>query len=271
MSMQDKYQEARHALDDERRELLEQLQDWLETPMLALGFVWLALFVFEFVWGEGAAINTATIVIWVIFIGDFALKFALAPDKSDYLKSNWLTVVALLVPALRVFRIFRIVRLFSAARAVRGVRLFRVVSSLNRGMRALGKAMNRRGAAYVIALSVVVTLLGAAGMYALERDQPGSALPDYGSALWWTAMVMTTMGSDYFPQTVEGRVLCFLLALYAFAVFGYVTATLATYFVGRDAADKDAEVVGAEDIKMLRDEITSLRQEMREMLAANRR
>ena len=46
---------------------------------------------------------------------------------------------------------------------------------------------------------------------------------------------MTTMGSDYFPQTAEGRVLCFILAIYAFAVFGYVTATLATFFVGRQS------------------------------------
>jgi voltage-gated potassium channel len=28
---------------------------------------------------------------------------------------------------------------------------------------------------------------------------------DYGNALWWTAMVMTTIGSDYFPKTAEGR------------------------------------------------------------------
>ena len=32
----------------------------------------------------------------------------------------------------------------------------------------------------------------------------------------------------------EGRILCFILVLYAFSVFGYVTATLATFFVGRD-------------------------------------
>jgi len=28
------------------------------------------------------------------------------------------------------------------------------------------------------------------------------------------------------------------LALYAFAVFGYVTATLASFFIGRDAENK---------------------------------
>ena len=49
------------------------------------------------------------------------------------------------------------------------------------------------------------------------------------SAVWWTAMLLTTMGSEYWPRTPEGRVLCLLLALYAFAVFGYVTAAIAAY------------------------------------------
>jgi voltage-gated potassium channel len=41
---------------------------------------------------------------------------------------------------------------------------------------------------------------------------------------------MTAIGSDYFLKTASGRVLCFLLALCAIAVCGYLTATLATFF-----------------------------------------
>jgi hypothetical protein len=78
-----------------------------------------------------------------------------------------------------------------------------------------------------------VTVAGAAGMYAFEKELPGGGgLADYSTALWWTAMVMTTLGSEYWPRTVEGRVLCFLLSLYAFAVWGYITASLATFFLG---------------------------------------
>jgi voltage-gated potassium channel len=76
-------------------------------------------------------------------------------------------------------------------------------------------------------------------------------------------MMITTIGSEYFPKTAEGRVLCFILALYGFAVFGYVTATLATYFVGRDAGNAESEIIGAEDIKALRREIAQLRQEIK--------
>ncbi|HLL75254.1 MAG TPA: potassium channel family protein [Pyrinomonadaceae bacterium] len=254
--------DEKQAIRDERRQALSQLEDWMEMPMLVLGFVWLALMLWEYVWGISPLLETAVNVIWIIFILDFVVKFTLAPDKTDYLKANWLTLVALAVPALRVFRIFRVVRVLRAARAARGLRLVRVVTSLNRGMRALGASMGRRGFGYVAALTAIVTLAGAAGMYAFENGVEGG-LTTYGEALWWTAMIMTTMGSAYWPQTPEGRVLCFLLALYSFAVFGYVTATLATFFVGRDAGDERAEVAGAAQVERLREEVAALREELR--------
>ena len=250
-------------INDQRREVLQQLEDWLETPMLALGFIWLALLLVEFIWGLSPFLETVGVVIWVVFILDFSLKFFLAPDKSDYLKGNWLTALALFVPALRVFRIVRVFRVLRVARAARGVRLFRVLTSLNRGMRALGASMGRRGFGYVIALTMLVILAGAAGMYAFENNPGGNGLNSYGAALWWTAMLLTSLGSEYWPQTAEGRVLCFLLALYGFAVFGYVTATLATFFIGRDAESDEAEVAGANQIEELRAEIAALRGEIR--------
>ena len=253
-------------LDDERWAVLEQLEVWLETPMLVLGFVWLTLFVIELTGNLSPVLEFIGGAIWVVFILDFALKFALAPDKTNYLKANWLTALALVVPALRVFRIFRVLSIFRAARAARGLKLFRVLSSVNRGMRALGRTMRRRGVGYVIVLSAVVILLGAAGMYAFENDRPdGAGLKSYGDALWWTAMLLTSLGSEYWPQSAEGRMLCFLLALYGFAVFGYVTATIATFFVGRDAESEDAELAGAKSIDGLRVEIAALREEVRSL------
>lgn len=253
---------VRRRIKEERRSLLARLEDWLETPMLVLGFVWLALLVYELIWNLSPALELAATIIWIIFIVDFALKFLLAPDKTDYLKASWLTALSLLVPALRVFRIFRVFRVLRAARAVRGVRLFRVLTSLNRGMKSLGASFKRRGFGYVVALSVIVTFAGAGGMLAFENETEGG-IKTYGDALWWTAMMITTIGSEYFPKTAEGRVLCFVLALYGFAVFGYVTATLATYFVGRDAESSDSEMVGAADFNALRGEIALLREEIK--------
>ena len=92
------------------------------------------------------------------------------------------------------------------------------------------------------ALTLIVTLLGAAGLYAFERET-SAGYGTYSEALWRTAMVITTMGSAAEPQTPEGRTLFFLLALYSFTFFGYITATLASFFVGReDAAGTRASV-----------------------------
>ncbi|MBW4688559.1 MAG: ion transporter [Komarekiella atlantica HA4396-MV6] len=254
-------------LEKERSEVLQQLEDWLETPMLVLGFVWLALFIIEIIWGLNPLLQTVSITIWIIFILDFLLKLAIAPHKPSYIKSNWLTAISLLLPALRTFRIIRVVKILRTTRAVRGLQLLRVMTRANRGMRVLSASISRRGFGYVVTLTIIVTLLGAAGMYAFENEVPNeSGLHNYGNALWWTAMLMTTMGSEYWPKTPEGRVLCFFLALYAFAVFGYVTATLATFFIDRDADDDEAELAGAKSIQVLQGEIAALRREIQELL-----
>ncbi|WP_177217681.1 potassium channel family protein [Ectothiorhodospira mobilis] len=129
-------------------------------------------------------------------------------------------------------------------------------------MKALGASLSRRGFGYVIALTALVTFAVAAGMYAFETEASGGP-NSYGEALWWTAMIMTTMGSEYWPQTIEWRVLCVFLSLYAFGVFGYVIAALATFFVGRDADNSDAEVAGTKQLDAVRDEVSALRDEIR--------
>ena len=143
------------------------------------------------------------------------------------------------------------------------LRLFRLVSSLNRSTRALRATLGRRGFGYALVLTSLVTLAGAAGMYAFERDAPGGpGFRSYSEALWWTAMLMTTLGSEFWPATAEGRVLCFFLAVYAFAVFGYVTATVAAFFIGRNAAP-GVELPSADSVEALRREIETLREEIR--------
>jgi voltage-gated potassium channel len=104
-----------------------------------------------------------------------------------------------------------------------------------------------------------VLVLGAAGMYALEADETGGrGFDGYGDALWWTAMLLASLGTDYWPVSPEGRVLCFLIALYGLGVFGYITASFASFFVGRDAGAPDA-TAGASDLAALREEIALLR------------
>ena len=252
-------------LEGERWRLLRQLSRILEWPMTVLGFCWLALVIVDLTSGLSPFLSVVNVTIWALFLLQFVIEFTLAPRKGAYVRTNWLTALALVVPAFRLVRIVRVARLL---RATRGVRLIRVVGTANRGMRALGRVMGRRGLGYALALTLLVNLVGAAGIYAFERDVAGSSIDGFGTALWWTAMTLTTMGSDYFPRSAEGRLLGLLLAVYGFAVFGYVTAALASLFIARDAELGEGEVAGAAQIEGLRAEVAALSHRLDRLLEA---
>ncbi len=252
--------------EDQRWEVLHDLEDWLERPVQWLGLVWLALLVVELVWGLSSLLSGLVWAIWVLFVADFTLRLALAPHKLPFLKNNWLTVISLVVPALRVFAIFKAVRLLKLSQTIRGAQLVRVVSSVNRSMNTLRAYLVTHRMGYILALTTLVVLAGSAGMWTLESAYAvKGGFANFGEAFWWTAMIITTMGSAYWPQTLEGRVLAFLLSAYALSIFGYITAFLATYFIGRDANAKQAATSRNDAaIAELTAQIEALRKELRE-------
>ncbi len=261
-------------LTQQRGRLVNQVAALLDTPMTVLAFVWLALLVIDLTRGLSGWLATLSNVIWVVFIAHFLLELAIAPHKWHYLKRNWLTALALFLPALRVLRVFRAFRVLRAARAVRSAGVLRLITSLNRGAGALRRALRKRGFGYVVALTAIVTFAGAAGMYSFENPQAlraegaeGVGLRSYGEAVWWTAMTMTTMGADYFPKTAEGRLLGWLLAVYAFAIFGYITATIASYFIGPPEKKGPA---AADELTALRAEVAGLRAQLGDLTASVR-
>ena len=244
-----------------RVSFLRQWDAWLDTPLLVLGAAWLILLVIELTYGLSPGLELAGTLIWIVFLGDFMVRLGFAPKKLEYLRRNWLSGLALLLPALRLLRLGRVWRVARLARASRSLRLAKVLGSLNRGLRALRRTLRRRGFSYVVLSTILVNILGAAGMYAFERSIAGAAgLPDYTTALWWTAMLLTTVGSDYWPHTPEGRLLCLLLSVYAVAIFGYLAALLASFFIGRDAAEERT----ATSLRAVQQELARLRRQLGE-------
>ena len=244
---------------DRRWRTLDQLDDWLRIPMLLLSVAWLLIVVIELTAGESRLLETAGTAIWIIFIIEFAIRLTLAPDKSEFFKREWLTIIALIVPALRLVRVLAV---FRAARALRGFRLVRIVGTANRSMNALRSMLHRRQFGYVALLTLLVVTLGAAGMFNFESaDEVDGGFRSYWHALWWTGMLVASIGTSFWPVTIEGRMLSTLLALYGLAVFGYITATFASFFIGRDA--EELPLPRAE-----RAELAAIEQELRQMRVA---
>ena len=73
-SMQNKKPEPEDIKDQltrERYELLQRIQNFLEGPMVILGFVWLVLLVVELLWDLNDTLLWLNYAIWGIFIFDF--------------------------------------------------------------------------------------------------------------------------------------------------------------------------------------------------------
>jgi voltage-gated potassium channel len=275
----DLHPQRREQIDRERSRFVRQLAAMLDRPMTVLAFVWIGLLIIDMTHGLTGWLDALNYVIWGIFIVHFLVEFLLAPYRKAYLRRNWLTAVSLLLPALRVLRVFRAFRVLRGARAVRSAGLMRLLTSLNRGINAVRRSMRRRGLGYVAMTTLLAVFAGAAGMYFFENPSAlreagyshvadrGGGFDTYGDAVWWTAMTITTMGADYFPKTAEGRLLCWVLALYAFAVFGYITASIASFFIDADrrspAGGSEAKSVAAE-VAALRSQVAALMQELRE-------
>jgi voltage-gated potassium channel len=242
-------------LEEQRWELLHQIDRALDRPLTVLSLAWLILLVVDLLSETGlpTILELAIYAIWAVFIFDFVVSLIIAPSKRTFFRRNWLSAIALIVPALRLLRVFAALRVLRAARLLRSTNLVRVVASANRGLRTTGQVLGQRGAGYMAVATGVVAFVGSAGMAVFESprslvdagspiaDMPGAGLEDYGEALWWTAMTLTTVGGDHSPQTLEGRLLGFLIALWGIGVFGYLVATLASFFVD---TDKEARPFG---------------------------
>jgi voltage-gated potassium channel len=230
-------------LREERWALLERLTKALEPVMVALAAVWIALLVLDLLnSGLPRSLSVLVWAIWIVFGLDFFARLLIAPARIAFLRRNWLTALSLALPAFRIFRLAAAFRFLRAARVARSVGLLRVITSLNRGLAAIGRTAQRRGVGYLMAVTALVLVVGAAAMTYFEASDASGAssgattvFDDYGDALWWTANTMTT-GPVEQPRTPEGRLFGWLLSVYGLGVFGYLTATLASHFIGADQA-----------------------------------
>ncbi|MDQ3856657.1 MAG: potassium channel family protein [Chloroflexota bacterium] len=118
--------------------------------------------------------------------------------------------------------------------------------------------MKRRRLGQLAIVSVMVILLGSAGAFLLEVNAPGAQIRAFGDALWWSATVVTTVGSELYPVTTGGRVLGFLLMLYAVGDFSYFIGAITSVLVDSDA--RRTSVLEKEDgLDLSRRELNALR------------
>src|SRR5262245_52162942 len=83
-----------------------------------------------------------------------------------------------------------------------------------------------RRLAVIFLLTIVATSICAQAIYQLERHASGSDIKSYGTAWFWSASQLLTLGSALSnPVTTGGRVLAVLMDIYAVVVFATISGS----------------------------------------------
>ncbi len=107
-------------------------------------------------------------------------------------------------------------------------------------MRSWRGALGARHVPFVILFSAMVGFVGAACIFGFESET-NPEYATFGDSLWWSGMMLITLGSGAWPVTGAGRILAFMIGVYSFTVFGYITAALASILLEnpRDTGEDD--------------------------------
>jgi voltage-gated potassium channel len=247
--------------------ILERIEYRLKIPMLFLSFVWFFIIITELVYGMTPVFLWLGTGIWILFVLFFLLKLVAFPKRLRYLKRNWIFIFAILVPILRFVPILQSFTWARALMATSGLQIVWIFASADIGLRSLRTALGKRGAGYAIALTIVIIFVGAAGMLSFERDALDPlGIHSYPKALWWTAMQMTNIGTSYRATTVGGELVCLGISVYAAAMFGYLTAILATFLIDLEAKDPGSEIASQKSIREVHEELVSLKNSIEKIL-----
>lgn len=123
-----------------KHRLLYRLESEMEIPMFLLSLFWLYLLIVDLAKGLSSVQEAIFYIVWIIFILEYLAKLLLASDKLNYIKSNLITLLALVIPAFRVLRIFYALRLLRSATFISSTNVVRALTSGRRFLSALKEA-----------------------------------------------------------------------------------------------------------------------------------
>lgn len=205
------------------RQRLAKVSATLELPMAILGFVYLGIYTLQVATkpdvNSAYYLEIAAWIIWSFFALDLVVKLIISKDFVSFLKSNWLEIIALVVPFMRILRVLRI---FVAIRAITPLLKSRVAAT----------------GIYLAMLLPISWFIGAVAVLDAEQGLTDSKIQNLPDALWWSLATLTTVGyGDLYPITTEGKAVAGVLMLLGIGLFSACAGILASWLTKENAVE----------------------------------
>jgi voltage-gated potassium channel len=225
----------------------QRATDW---PLMLAAVVFLVTYSWEVIGDlHGPAEIAAEMIIWAtwaIFLLDYVVNLLLAQRRWRWFRSHILDLLVVALPLLRPLRLLRLVTLLSVLQRTAGV------------------AFRGRVVVYVAGASGLLVFVAALAVLDSERSAPQANITNFGDALWWAFVTITTVGyGDFSPVTAAGRLIAAGLMLGGIALLGVVTATLASWIVERvSQQEEDAQSATRGEIRELSRQLSQLQKSL---------
>lgn len=180
-----------------------------------------------------------TFQLWVCiaFMAAFFIELKFADDKRKYLKNRWLFFL-LSIPYLNIISLTHFnpgadalyfLRFIPLARG--GLAIAIIVSYFTR---------NKLASVFFTYTSVLLLSVYFCSLIIFKSEQPvNPQMPDFGEALWFAFMVVTTIGCNIAPVTIIGKILQFVLASMGMIMFPLFTVYITNTVIRLRQRDRD--------------------------------
>ncbi len=211
----------------ETRPAVERWERRTEIPLMLLALAFLVAYAWPVLDPRinpdlRTFLSVVSWTVWAAFALDFAIRLFLAHDRKRYAAKHWYDVASWCC---------RCCGPFGCCGCWRSCDLGPLGGTQPRragvGVRVRGCGARR--------VPRALAVLDA------EEKVPKANIKTFGDALWWAATTVTTVGyGDHSPITLQGRLVAVVLMVIGIGVVGAVTASVATWILGR-VADERAE------------------------------
>jgi voltage-gated potassium channel len=218
------------------QEAYDRFSAAVALPLTVLALVWLPILIVPIVarlpTGIATVFDAIDYFVWAAFAIEYGVKLYLTPLRRHYIAHHLVELAVIALPLLRPLRALRLLRV---------VNIFRAGLILTNALRRLRGVLTHHGLHYVLFVVLGVIVVCAALEFEFEEGTHGSNIQNFGDALWWAIVTVTTVGyGDKYPVSAGGRGVAAVLMLVGIGLIGVLTATVASFFIGQEADEEQA-------------------------------
>lgn len=192
------------------------------------------------------------------FLVDFGLRMIAAQSKWRYffIEFGWADFIgSLWLPGWDVLRLFRVYRVVNIIR--------QLPKTSGQTWGTLRRERANSIFSSMIMLAILVIEIGGIAVLHFEGTNANANILTAGDALWWGIVTIATVGyGDKYPITPGGRFIGSAEIITGVAVFGTISAYLASAFIGRRKQTDEKEATTTINVQDVLTEVKRLSVEM---------